>query len=227
MDQEARIAALEARLDGLAASLERAQDEARILKRIVAMTSTRWLRWIWLETAARAQDETGGWPASTAEWNERRTAFWTDVATQAGVVAAGEASVNDESLLNGNVRLGENFHTNGLFVHGAGEVVIGDNFHSGPECLVLTESHNYRGEALPYDAQRVLTTVTIGDNVWLGTRVTVLPGVTIGDGAIVQAGSVVVRDIPRLAIAGGNPATPFARRDEEHYERLVAEGRHW
>ena len=48
--------------------------------------------------------------------------------------------------------------------------------------------------------------VAIGDDVWLGARVIVLKGVTIGDGAIVGAGSVVTRDIPPWSIAGGQPA---------------------
>lgn len=220
MDQEARIAAVEARLQDLTERLERSQDEVRVLKRIVAMTSTRHQRWIWLEGAARAQEEAGAWPASTAEWNERRTAFWTDVAAQAGVVTEGSARINDESLLGGNVTVGDDFHTNGLAVHGGGTVRIGRSFHSGPQCLILTESHQHQGDALPYSAERILTTVTIGDYVWLGSRVTILPGVTIGDGAIIQAGSVVVRDIPALAIAGGSPAVPFAQRDEEHYRRV-------
>ncbi len=48
----------------------------------------------------------------------------------------------------------------------------------------------------------------------------VLGGVTIGEGAIIQAGSVFVKDIPPLAIAGGHPAVPFKYRDKEHYYRL-------
>jgi acetyltransferase-like isoleucine patch superfamily enzyme len=61
--------------------------------------------------------------------------------------------------------------------------------------------------------------------VWLGSRVTILGGVTIGEGAIIQAGAVVVSDIPKYAIAGGNPAKVFKYRDIEHYERLKAENR--
>ena len=66
--------------------------------------------------------------------------------------------------------------------------------------------------------------VVIEDNVWLGNRVIVLPGVTIGEGAIIQAGSVVVKDIPKYAIAGGHPAKVFSSRDKDHYEMLKKEG---
>ena len=65
----------------------------------------------------------------------------------------------------------------------------------------------------------------IEDNVWLGNRVTILPGVTIGEGAIIQAGSTVVRDIEKYAIAGGHPAKVFKYRDIDHYEKLKNEGK--
>jgi chloramphenicol O-acetyltransferase type B len=112
-----------------------------------------------------------------------------------------------------------------MTISGRGMVEIGDNFHSGPECVIISEAHNYEGDALPYDATYVARDVRIEDNVWLGIRVIVLGGVTIGEGAIVQAGSVVAADIPKYAIAGGHPARPFAQRDIEHYERLKAAGR--
>ena len=54
----------------------------------------------------------------------------------------------------------------------------------------------------------------------MGARVIVLGGVTIGEGAIIQAGSVVVKDIPKYGIAGGHPAKEFKTRDIEHYEKL-------
>jgi len=66
--------------------------------------------------------------------------------------------------------------------------------------------------------------VEIGDCVWLGARVTVLPGAKIGEGAIIQAGAVVHGEIPPCAIAGGNPAKVFAWRDRAHYEELKAKG---
>jgi virginiamycin A acetyltransferase len=63
----------------------------------------------------------------------------------------------------------------------------------------------------------------IGHDVWLGYRTLIMPGVTIGDGAIVAAGSVVVDDIPAYAIAGGNPARVIRMRfDERTIARLLA-----
>ena len=115
----------------------------------------------------------------------------------------------------------DNCHFNGMHVSGNGNVIIGNNFHSGKECLIMTSFHNYdSGEAIPYDNTDIDKDVIIGDNVWLGTRVIILSGVTIAEGAIIQAGSVVVSDVPYCGIAGGHPAKVFKYRDIQHYEKL-------
>ena len=134
--------------------------------------------------------------------------------------------VNGRSRVNRATRLGRNVNFNGLEIEGHGTVTIGDNFHSGPGCLLITQIHNYdHGKAIPYDDTYIAQDIVIEDNVWLGSRVIVLGGVRIGEGAIIQAGSCVVSDIPRCAIAGGHPARVFKCRDVEHYERLKADRR--
>jgi acetyltransferase-like isoleucine patch superfamily enzyme len=134
--------------------------------------------------------------------------------------------VNGRSRVTGNTWLGRNVHMNGLEVAGGGRVSIGDNFHSGSGCLFIPEIHDYDGgDALPYGSRKIPLDIAIGDNVWLGSRVIVLGGVTIGEGAIVQAGSCVVRDIPPCSVAGGHPAAVFKKRDVLHYDRLKKEGR--
>lgn len=128
--------------------------------------------------------------------------------------------VNNYSRFTKNTFVGRNCHFNGFKVQGKGIVRIGDNFHSGAECEIITDTHNYEGESLPYDHTYIIKSVSIGDNVWLGKRVMILGGVNIGDGAIIQAGSVVVSDIPSCSIAGGHPAVVFSKRDHEHYKKL-------
>lgn len=103
--------------------------------------------------------------------------------------------------------------------------MIGDYFHSGTECMIITENHNYEGDEIPYDSTYVRKTITIGDCVWFGNRVTVVGNITIGEGAIIAAGSVVTKDVPPLAIVGGNPAKVIKYRDSEHYYRLKSEGK--
>lgn len=131
--------------------------------------------------------------------------------------------VNGKSYIGPNTVLGNNVSFNGMIIKGCGLVTIGDNFHSGTECMILSQIHNYdTGTKIPYDSTYIAKDVVIGDNVWLGNRVMVLGGITIGEGAIIQAGSVVVKDIPACAIAGGHPAIVFKYRDQDHYYKLKA-----
>ncbi|TLS35163.1 acyltransferase [Pseudalkalibacillus caeni] len=133
-------------------------------------------------------------------------------------------TVNNKSYVNSKTILGRNVNFNGLKIAGKGAVIIGDNFHSGEDCLIINEIHNYdRGNAIPYDDTYILKNITIEDNVWLGSRVIILGGVTIGEGAIIQAGSVVVTDVPKYSIYGGHPAKFIKFRDIEHYKKLKNE----
>lgn len=137
-----------------------------------------------------------------------------------------DLKVNYNSRITGNAYLGDNVNFNGMVIEGRGKVTIGNNFHSGAGCLMISQDHNYdKGSAIPYDDTYVPKDIVIEDNVWLGARVIVLGGVTIGEGAIIQAGSCVVGNIPKCAIAGGHPAKVFKYRDIDHYESLKAEGK--
>ena len=117
--------------------------------------------------------------------------------------------------------IGSDCNFNGMVVIGYGSTVIGDHFHSGPDILVITSSHNYKSnQFIPYDDKEIVKDVIIGEYVWLGARVTLLPGTRIGDGAIVQAGSVVHGSIPACSIVGGNPAVVIGHRDAKVFEYL-------
>ncbi|AZQ14277.1 DapH/DapD/GlmU-related protein [Halorubrum sp. PV6] len=136
--------------------------------------------------------------------------------------------VNGPSNVNSNTSLGDNVNFNGIEVRGDGELTIGDNFHSGPDVRILTRNHNYDdGDAIPYDDTYIRNPVRIGDNVWVGAGVTIIPGVEIGEAAIVQAGSTVVEDVPSGAIVGGHPAEQFSERDMKHYNQLKAKNKHY
>jgi len=133
--------------------------------------------------------------------------------------------IGGKSIVTKTTTLGKNVNFNGMTIAGAGKVTIRDNFHSGKECMMITQFHNYEGEKIPYDETYIIRDIVVEDNVWFGARVIVLGGVTIGEGAIIQAGSVVVKDIPKYAIAGGHPAKVFKYRNKEHYEKLKNEGK--
>lgn len=132
--------------------------------------------------------------------------------------------VGGKSYVNQNTYIGDHVNFNGMSISGNGRVEIGDYFHSGTGCQIITSFHNYQGKAIPYDETYIDKAVRIGDCVWLGNNVIVLGGVEIGEGAIVQAGSVVCKDIPAYAIAGGHPAVPFKYRDVDHYHQHKENG---
>jgi chloramphenicol O-acetyltransferase type B len=140
------------------------------------------------------------------------------------------ASHEGHIYVGGAVRLSPYTHLkghvnfNGMRIIGRGKCTIGSYFHSGQECMIITGIHNYdHGNAIPYDETEITKDVLIEDFVWLGSRVIILPGVTIGEGAIIQAGAVVTKNIPKYAIAGGSPASVFKYRDIEHFNRLKDE----
>ncbi len=87
-------------------------------------------------------------------------------------------------------------------------VTIGENVMIGQELLVYTHNHNTENTSIPMQKQGMTPDlpVVIGNDVWIGSRVTILPGVHIGNGAIVGAGAVVTKDIPDYEVWGGNPA---------------------
>ncbi len=84
-------------------------------------------------------------------------------------------------------------------------ITIGDRAAIGHEVMVLTESHELGTPDRRAGAVRAQP-VVIGSGVWIGARTTVLPGVTLGDGAVIAAGSVVTKDVPPNVLAGGVPA---------------------
>jgi len=135
--------------------------------------------------------------------------------------------VNFYSRFTKNTFLEKNCNFNGMIIRGNGNVYIGNNFHSGKDCLMITSFHKYdNADAIPYDTkENIHKNIIIKDNVWIGDRSLILGGVIIEEGAIIQAGSVVVKDVPKYAIVGGSPAQVFKYRDIEAYENLKTLGR--
>lgn len=104
-----------------------------------------------------------------------------------------------------NIEIGENFFANmNLVILDGAKVTIGDNVFIAPNVGIYTAGHpldvKQRTAGLEYAYP-----VTIGNNVWIGGHVVILPGVTIGDNAVIGAGSVVTKDIPSDSVAVGNP----------------------
>ena len=96
-------------------------------------------------------------------------------------------------------------------------VILGDDVVMGPDVYIMTNAHAFDDPDRPINQQGALPLrpVVIGNDVWLGTRVVVMPGVRIHDGAVIGACSVVTRDIPAYAVAVGSPAKVIRYRGNQ------------
>lgn len=106
-----------------------------------------------------------------------------------------------------NIYLGDNFYANtNLTILDCGKVIIGNNVMLGPNVSLYTVNH-----PMNKNERRTLKEktkpITIEDDVWLGGNVTILAGITIKEGSVIGAGSVVTKDIPANVFAAGNPCT--------------------
>lgn len=103
-----------------------------------------------------------------------------------------------------------------------GPVRVGEDVMMGPRVTILTRNHAFADTTRPMSQQGAgkIAPVTIEDDVWIGMSTIVLPGVTIGTGAVIGAGSVVSRSIPPYAVAVGNPARVVRdrRRIRDHVD---------
>lgn len=116
----------------------------------------------------------------------------------------------------------------GFYAKAEGGIRIGSGTIISRNVEIWTSNHYYDADDLqmiPYDRRMVRKPVEIGPNVWIGSRVIILPGVTIGEGAVIGAGAVVAKDIPPCAVAGGNPAKVLKYRDKKIYDELKAQGK--
>jgi maltose O-acetyltransferase len=96
------------------------------------------------------------------------------------------------------------------------DTFIGDDVLMGPEVIMLSGSHNFERTDIPMREQGAppRKPIVIGDDVWIGTRSIILPGVKVGSHSIIGAGSIVTKDVPEWAIVAGNPAKLIRYRKE-------------
>ena len=121
-----------------------------------------------------------------------------------------------------NIEIGDHFYTNhNCVILDCAKVTFGNYVFIAPDCVFSTAGHPLdapqRNQGLEYAYP-----ITVGDNVWFGASVTVLPGVTIGSNTVIGAGSLVNRDIPDGVVAVGNPCRVLRKiteADKEKYRR--------
>lgn len=118
-----------------------------------------------------------------------------NVNIQKGAVFSTHVALGDYSGIGINARI-------------KGKCTIGKHVMMGPDCTIYTRNHNFSDITKPMMEQGYAEEkeVIIGDDVWIGGNVTILPGVKIGSHSIIGACSVVTKDVPEYAIVAGNPA---------------------
>lgn len=124
-----------------------------------------------------------------------------NVNIEQGATFSAKASLGDYSGIGINARIN-------------GECRIGSHVMMGTDVVVITRNHAFERTDIPmmeqgFEEERP---VTIGNDVWIGDRVIILPGVTVGDGSILGAGAVVTHDVPAYAIVAGVPAKVIKMR---------------
>jgi acetyltransferase-like isoleucine patch superfamily enzyme len=136
---------------------------------------------------------------------------------------------------NGTV-VGDGTRINGkCVIKGAGKVSFGKYCAIGENLRIISSNHNYSFVNLQYALQSKIgakiapssAAVTIENNVWIGDSVIILPGVTIGNGAVLAAGSIVTKDVPAYAIVGGCPAKVLKFRFDETKIKEIEQSKWW
>ncbi len=120
------------------------------------------------------------------------------------------------AMFSTKIKIGDNSGI-GVRASVSGACTIGDNVMMGPDCIIYSQNHRFDDLAIPMNMQghQEEKPVTIGDDVWIGGRVIIVPGVKIGSHSIIGAGSVVTKDVPDWAIVAGNPAKVKKYRNKQ------------
>lgn len=121
--------------------------------------------------------------------------------------------------LGDDIFIGRNF-----FIRATGGVRIGSYTHISRNVTLHTANHNISGKALPYDDTLITKPIRIGKYVWIGMNCCILPGVSIGDGAVIGMGTVVSKDVAPGEIVVGAGQRVVGRRDVDRTERLRSNG---
>lgn len=124
-------------------------------------------------------------------------------------------NIEHGALFNPELQIGD-FSGIGVNCRISGRIYIGNNVMMGPDCIMYSYSHAHALLDVPMCEQGFEdeTPIHIGNDVWIGARVIVLPGVNIGNHVIIGAGAVVTKDVPDYAIVGGSPAKIIRMRNE-------------
>ena len=158
----------------------------------------------------------------TAAWlpisQRSRLSKWLRVAWTRRIVKRCGENVNIErgAFFTPGLSIGDNSGV-GINCEIYGSVTIGSDVMMGPEVIIYTSGHRFERLDIPMRMQGTSEPrpVVVGADVWIGRRAIILPGVKIGDGAVIGAGAVVTKSVPPYAVVGGVPAKVLKYRRED------------
>lgn len=178
------------------------------MKKLFRKISRRFNIWLYFKIAVKRPcsfDKGGKRAKKMREKTARKFLAYVgkDVNIEKGAMVTSTMEIGDRSGVGINARM-------------HGKVIIGKDVMMGPDCIVYTKNHAFSDTSIPMNKQGFSQEkpVIIGDDMWIGGRVIILPGVHVGNGAIIGAGAVVTKDVPDYAVVGGNPARVLKYRKE-------------
>jgi acetyltransferase-like isoleucine patch superfamily enzyme len=147
------------------------------------------------------------------------------ICPRGGAIEIGDRSmINTGAMIQGNVRIGKDSSVQNYTIivgygkpeDSSGLVRIGNGVRIAAHCFMVAANHNFDDPEKPIFRQGLsCKPIVIEDNVWIAARVNIIAGVTIGQGSVIAAGSVVTKDIPPMSIAAGIPAAVKKNRNKK------------
>ena len=139
-----------------------------------------------------------------SELSKKLRAFW---AKRIAFKMGKNVNIERNAFFTPQLKIGDNSGV-GINCEVYGPVTIGKNVMMGPEVIVYTQGHRHDNAEIPMREQGNddIKPVSIGDDVWIGRRAMIMPGVSIGHGCIIGAGAIVTKDVPDFCVVGGVPA---------------------
>jgi maltose O-acetyltransferase len=186
------------------------RDEVKSLAPTPVVSAVRWRREVWADLRLRLLADLGHVPSHTVRnWFYRR----------AGMVLPLSSSIHWRAEFYAPERIVVGEHCtigDSCFLDGRSGLTIGDSVNLGSHVTIYTRQHAVDSP----DFAEVGAPVTVGDHAWIASHAIVLPGVSIGEGAVVAAGAVVTKDVAPFAMVAGNPARFVRERSHDLTYRL-------